>query len=160
MGGMEISFDIPEFSLESFLRTPNVDEFIKKSYHAAAKKIAREVEAEKNGSVKADLSSFETIIARSLNFTKEDIKEWLGTRDWTRINSYKDSQTIRRSLEKHLPDLASRINHLPKELSKKVAEKIIAELADKSDPIADFLFSTLTVERPSGSDDLSKALGF
>jgi hypothetical protein len=152
MGGREITFEAPMFDLTEFLKTPNADEFIKKAYHAAAKKIAREVEEKKNGSVPADLQSYEMIVARSLKFTKADVANWRASRDWGRISTYKDPEGLRQSMEKWLPQLAMRVNYLGPQPSRKVAEKVIAALADNPDPVAEYLFVTLSVERPSVSD--------
>jgi hypothetical protein len=149
LGGKEVTFEAPEFSLEEFLRTPNAEEFIKKAYESAAKKIAREVEERKNGSVKADLKSYEMIVARSLSFTKADITQWLQSRDWQRISHFKDPDGLRRSMENWLPNLAMRVNHLGPQPSRDVAVKVVAALADKPDPVAEYLFVVLTVERPN-----------
>lgn len=155
MGGREISFDAPEFNLPEFLKTPNSEEFIKKAYISAIKKIAREIEEHKNGSLPADLTSYEMIIARSLKFTKPDITRWLETREWSRIEAFKDPAALKASMEKWLPRLASRTNSLRMELSRNVAVKVIAALADKPDPVAEYLFVTLTVERPQETYDIS-----
>ena len=147
MSGHQITFEIPEFDLTEFLKTPNADEFIKKAYLAAAKKIAREEKEKKNGTVLADLKSYEMIVARSLYFTKADITKWLASRDWGRISTYKNPENIRHEIEKSLPQLAIRVNDFSTQ-SLKIAEKVIAELADKPDPVADYLFVMLSVERP------------
>ena len=152
MGGKEITFRAPEFLLDEFIRTPNAGEFIKKAYDAAAKRIAREVEERKSGSVNADLTSYEMIVARSLKFTKADITQWLQNRDWNRIASFKDPESLRRSMENWLPNLAMRVNHLGPQPSRTVAVKVVATLADKPDPVAEYLFVILTVERPSDSE--------
>ena len=152
MGGQNISFEIPAFDVKEFLKTPNADEFIRKSYYSAAKKVAREIEEHKNGSVPADLQSYEMIVARSLSFTKADIADWLATRDWARIAAFKEPEALRKSMEKWLPSLASRVNSLPPQPSRNVAEKVVAALASKPDPIADYLFVVLSVERPQGHE--------
>lgn len=72
LGGQEIEYNIPMFDIDAFMRTPNAGEFVKKAYHAAALKIAREIKGRKSGSVSADLESFEMIIARSVHYTKAD----------------------------------------------------------------------------------------
>lgn len=147
LGGHEISFDVPVFDMDEFIKTPNADEFIKKAYLAAAKKIAREVEEDKSGSVPADLSSYEMIVARSLKYTKADIENWLNNKDWSRISGLKDPVAIRKKMELWLPTLSSRVNFRGEKPSRNVAEKVIAALADKPDPIADYLFVMLTVNR-------------
>ena len=154
MGGREITFDAPEFVLSEFLKTPNSGEFVKKAYEAAAKKIAREVEEKKNGSVLADLQSYEMIVARSLKFTKIEIAKWVQTRDWSRISSFKNPDELRRNMEAWLPNLAMRVNHLGPQPSRTVAVKVVAALADKPDPVAEYLFVILTVERPPDDEML------
>ena len=157
LGGKEITSDIPVFDFEEFMRSPNADEFVKKAYYAAAKKITRELEEGKNGTVAADLSSFEMIIARTLNFTRSDIQKWLAGRDWSKIAKFEKASEIRTYLEDWLPQLASRVNAQHAQFSNKVAEKVITELSDKKDPIADYLFVLLTVKRESKFENL---LGF
>lgn len=157
LGGKDVNFQFPEFILADFLRTPNAEEFVKKSYLAAAKRIAREIKEEKNGSVPADLESYEMIVARSLKFTKADIEGWLRTRDWTKIANFKDPEKTRRVMEKWLPGLSGRTNFLEEEFSLKVAEKVVATLANKPDPVADYLFVILTVQRQPKNTNL---LGF
>jgi hypothetical protein len=152
--GQEISFEAPAFELSEFLKTPNADEFIEKAYRSAAKKIAREIEEKKNGSLPADLSSYEMIVARCLKFTKGDVIRWLGERDWSRISHFTNPEALRTSMEKWLPSLASRVNSLPQQPSKTVAVRVVAALADKPDPVADYLFVMLTVERPQAFYDV------
>lgn len=152
MGGREITYEAPEFVLSEFLRTPNAEHFIKKAYEAEVRKIAREVEEGKNGSVKADLSTYEMIVARSLKFTKSEVTHWLETRDWARIAKYNDPEGLRKSMEEWLPSLATRVNYRDSRPSNAVAEKVVAALADTPDPVADFLFVMLTVPRPHEID--------
>ena len=149
LGGKEVVSEIPSFNIEQFMSTPNAGEFVKKAYYAATKKISREIAEKKNGTVPADLSSFEMIIARTLNFTKGEIKEWLDTRDWSRIANFKNPTGTRAALEAWLPTLASRVNTQHAQFSDKVAEKLIAALASKPDSIAEYLFVLLTVSRES-----------
>ena len=152
-GGKTVTRDVPAFDLESFMKTPNADEFIKKAYIASVKKIIREIEEKKNGSLASDLDSTESVIARSLAFTKEDIREWIKTRDWERATQVKDMTNLLPHLVKELPILALRRNPFPPEISATLADKVIAAVADDPDAIADFLFTTLTTSR-SSSDDL------
>jgi hypothetical protein len=157
-GGKTVTHDAPAFDLESFMKTPNAEEFIKKAYIASVKKIVREIEEKKNGSVTSDLDSTESVIARSLAFTKDDISEWIKTRDWERASQVKDMTKLLPHLEKHLPTLASRRNPFSPEDAAKLADKVIASVADNPDAIADFLFTTLTTSRTSSDDDLLSTL--
>lgn len=157
LGGQEIEYTFPAFEIDEFMKAPNAGEFVKKAYLQATGRIAREIKERKSGSVSADLESFEMIIARSLNYTKADIAQWLDSRDWSRIDSFAKPAELRRSLERWLPKLAMRVNEVDEQLSNKVAEKLVATLAGKPDPIAEYLFVLLTVRREQ--PPLDDALG-
>lgn len=147
-GGKTFSHEAPAFDWESFKKTPNAEEFVKTAYFAAVKKIIREVEEHKNGTVASDLDSYETVVARALSFTQDEIKDWIKTRDWSKATDVRDMTKVLPQIEKKLPALASRRNHFSAEVSAKIAYKIIAAVADDPDPIADFLFTVLTTQRP------------
>lgn len=157
-GGKTVSGDAPTFDLQRILKTPNADEFIKKAYFASVKKIIREIEEKKNGSVTSDLASFEAVVARSLSFTKDEIKDWLDSRDWNRANQVKDMSNLLPEIKKDLPKLASRKHPYPLEKAEELAYKVIAAVADDEDPVADFLFTILTTVRASDEDDLLSLL--
>ncbi len=139
--------DIPDFDWTNFKNAPNAEEFVKKAYYASVKKIIREIDEKKNGSVISDLSTIESIIARSLTYTKDEINEWIKTRDWDRANQVKDMGKLLPILKLRLPTLAARKNDFSDEESSKLADKVIAAVADTPDPIADFLFTILTQSR-------------
>ena len=147
LAGKNIDVHAPKFDMTQFIKAPNAEEFIKKAYAAAVKKIAREIEEGKNGSVDADLQSYEMIIARSLCFTQADITQWLKSRDWSRISHKKNPDELRKFLENKLPKLAMREPGMEHKNAILIARELIAPLADKPDPIADYLFVVLTVER-------------
>ena len=153
-GGKTLSHGMPAFALDDFLRAPNAEEFIKKAYFAAAKKLVRDIEERKNGTVASDLDSHEAVIARSLSFTKDDIKDWVRTRDWSRAQGVKNIEGLIPQIEKLLPDLANRRNHFTPEVAAKLADKVVAAVADYEDPVAEFLFTTLTTVRSSPTDEL------
>lgn len=153
-GGKTLSRDAPVFILANFLRTPNAEEFIRKSYFASVKKIIREIKDKKNGTVPSDLDSTEAVIARSLSFTKDEVRDWVKSRDWSRAKGIKNIETLAAQMEKYLPDLALRKNHFDAETSAKIADKVIAAIADEQDAVADFLFTTLTTERKYPDTDL------
>lgn len=48
-GGKTVSADVPAFDWESFKKTPNAEEFVKKAYFASVKRIIREIDEHKNG---------------------------------------------------------------------------------------------------------------
>lgn len=153
-GGKTVSRDAPDFDLARFMATPNADEFVKKAYFATVKKIIREIEERKNGSVASDLTSIESVVARSLAFTKEEIVEWVKTRDWQRANQVKDMEKLLPEIEKHLPSLATRRHPFSEEIAGKLADKVIAAVADNPDAVADFLFTILTTPRDSEIEGL------
>ena len=154
-GGKTLSGDYPVFDFDSFMTTPNVREFVRKHYLATIKKLIREVDLRKNGTQASDLCSFETIVARSLSFTKDEIAEWVRTRDWQRATEVKDMAGLLPDLEKHLPALAINRRHpFPEEKAAELANKVIAAVADNPDPVADFLFTTLTARRDDASPEL------
>jgi hypothetical protein len=105
------------------MRAPNAEQFVKKAYFAAVKKIIREVEESKNGSVASDLDSTESVIARSLAFTKDEITEWIKTRDWQRATQVKDMVKLLPVIDRYLPILATRKNPFEEGESSKLADK-------------------------------------
>jgi len=90
-GGKHLQGDAPDFEWERFKNTGNAEEFVKKAYFAAVKKIIRDLDQNKAPTVATDLSSMEAVIARSLFFTKEEIGEWIRTRDWSKATGFKDT---------------------------------------------------------------------
>lgn len=147
-GGKNISASVPDFDWERFKNTPNAETFVKKAYFAALKKIMREVEERKNGSLKSDLDSIEAVITRTLAFTQEDIRNWIETRDWSKVLQVQDNAELMDLIKKQLPKLASRQNPFSANDSEKLAYKVISAVADvPQDPIADFLNTTLTTRR-------------
>lgn len=146
-GGKTVSHDAPSFQLEQFMASPNAAEFVKKAYFAAVKKIIREIEERKNGSASSDLNAFESVIARSLTFTKDEISDWIKTREWQRANQVKDLERLLPEIEKYLPTLTSRKHPFSDEVANKLAYKVIAAVADNPDPIADYMFTVLTTPR-------------
>lgn len=144
--GRILSEDYPAFDLALFMKTPNVEAFIRKQYHSTVKRIIREIREGKNGSQASDLNSFETIVARSVSFTKDEIADWMRTRDWQRATQVKDMAKLLPLLERQLPALANRRRPFSEETAVNLADKVIAAVADDPDPVADFLFTTLTAQ--------------
>lgn len=152
-GGRTLTHEVPDFEFDSFMRAPNAREFVKKTYFATVKKIIREVEEKKNGSVTSDLFSYESIIARSLAYTQEEISEWIGTRDWKKAKEVTDMDALLPKLREQLPALASRKHTFNQKTAERIADIVIAPVADNPDPIADFMFTVLT--QPRTPDDLN-----
>ena len=148
-GGKRLVGDAPAFNWEQFKNAPNAEEFVKKAYLSYVKKIIREIDERKNGTSVSDLASVESVIARSLSFTADEITAWIHARDWNKASQVKDIDKLMPFIKKKLPKLASRHNPFSKDDSDKLADKVIAAVADKPDPVADFLFSVLTLAKES-----------
>lgn len=153
-GGKTISQSVPEFELAEFMKTPNAEEFVKKVYFASVKKIMREVEEKKNGSTVSDLQSTEAIVTRSLSFTKEEISDWIKSRDWSRAVQVKNIESIKAAMVKYLPQIAMRNNPFEPKVAERIADVVVAAVADTQDPVADFIFSILTLPQSAADDDL------
>lgn len=148
-GGKTLTGAAPAFEWENFKNTPNAEAFVKKAYIAACRKVIREIDSQQNRSDATDLASLETVIAKSLSFTKEEIRDWIKTRDWSRASEVRDVSKLLPEIEKKFPALASRINPFPKEHSDLLAVKVVAAVADKADAVADYLFTVLTTPKTS-----------
>ena len=145
-GGRLLSAEVPSFDWIQFKNTPNAEQFVKKAYISAVKKIILETEVNQNRTNNFDLSSVESVITRSLSFTKSEIKEWIESRDWT------GREYAKSIIEKNVSSLASRINPFTDNDAEKLAYTIAA-VCDGSNPVHDFLFSILTKPRPYISPD-------
>jgi hypothetical protein len=153
--GKTISQLVPKFELADFIKTPNAEEFVKKAYYASVKKIMREVEEKKNGSTVSNLQSTEAIVARSLTFSKEEISDWVKSRDWSRAVQVKNIEKIKAAMIKNLPQIAMRKNPFSPEIAERIADVVVAAVADSPDPVADYLFSVLTLpQSPANNDSL------
>jgi hypothetical protein len=145
--GKVLAADVPEFDWESFKNTPNANEFVKRAYYAEVKKIIREIRETRNGTVETDLESFEAIITRSLSFTKQDIRDWMSTRDWNKAAEAKDIRKVVDYITPLLPEVALRKNPFPNEDALKLADKVISAVCDSPiDPVADFINTILTTK--------------
>jgi hypothetical protein len=144
-GGKTMVGDVPAFDWESFKNTPNAEAFVKKAYFSEARKIIREINEGGGRSAQHHLDSVENVIARSLRFTQIEIKDWCESRDWGRSKLPPKSIEF---LKKSLPLLATTEgfqDHLREQ-----AAQIIADVSDVgADPIADYLFTKITMERRS-----------
>ena len=147
LGGQTLEGQVAEFNWELFKNTPNAAEFVRKAYFAAAQKLIRDIHENKNQTEEHHLQSIESLIARSLKFTKEEIEEWCESRDWARAKFSVEPEKGVRLLKEHLPGLSSSDYSFPEKLRTRAAE-IVAEVADsKADPVADFLFVKLSQQK-------------
>ena len=152
LGGQTLEHQVAEFDWLIFKNTPNAEAFVKKAYVAAAQKLVRELHEGKNQTEEHHLQSMESLIARSLKFTREEIDDWCASRDWTPVKFKIEAQKAISVLKEHLPGLSSSEFTFPEHLRTRAAE-IVAEVADsKSDPVADYLFVKLSQEQKR--DDL------
>ena len=153
LGGQTIEHLVAEFDWEVFKNTPNSEEFVRKAYYAAAKKFIRELHEGRNQTEEHHLQSMENLIARSLSFTQQEIKDWCEERDWSIVTFKGDREKALGFLKEQLPRLASSENDFPDRQRHRAAE-IVAEVADsKSDPVANYLFVKLT--QGQKNDDLA-----
>ncbi len=147
LGGQTLVHQVPEFDWTMFRNQPNAEAFVRKAYFAAAQKLVRELYEGKHQTEEHHLQSMESLIARSLKFTREDIEEWCARRDWSRAKFKLDAPKSIHLLKEHLPALSSSEFTFPEHLRTRAAE-IVAEVADSnSDAVADYLFVKLSQEQ-------------
>lgn len=156
LGGQTIEHSVAEFDWPTFKNTPNAEAFVKKAYYAAAQKLVRDLHEGKNQTEDHHLHSMESLVARSLKFTRDEIIEWCDSRDWTRAKFTTEPEKAIASLKEYLPNLSSSDFAFPERLRTRAAE-IVAEVADsRADPVADYLFVKLSQEQKK--DDLLELL--
>lgn len=140
VAGKTLEREVPAFDWEDFKRCPNAAEFAQKTYIQALRKLVRE-EALQDASYPADsLYSMESVITNSLSYTKDEVIEWIESRDWEAANLKVPAEQAVKLLKNKLTRVTS-INETEKD---RLAE-IIASVADNPDAIADYLFSKLTI---------------
>lgn len=149
--GKVLENEVPDFDWEEFKKLPLADQFAKKAYLEALQKIMLDIEEEKNQTMKCDLQSIESVIARSLKFTKAGIGEWFDKRNWDGFPKLENTK-VRERFKAQLLSLSQGGIPIPEESRKKWAN-IVAKVADKpTDDVADYLFSRLSLK--SDWDDL------
>jgi hypothetical protein len=147
LGGQTLEHQVAEFDWPAFKNTPNAEAFVKKAYFAAAQKLIRELHEGKSQTEEHHLQTMESLVARSLKFTREEIEEWCESRDWSTAKFTVEPSKAVRLLKEHLPNLSSSEATFPEHLRQRAAE-VVAEVADsKSDPVADYLFVKLSQEQ-------------
>lgn len=158
LSGQTIEHSVPEFEWHTFKNLPNAEAFVKKAYFAAAQKCAREINEGSNGTDTHHLQSMDSLIARSIRFTREEIEDWCESRDWSKIKFGIEPAKAISYLKTNLPQLAVSESVFPQQLRSRAAE-LVASVADsKADPVADYLWVKLTQE--SKLDDWVELLGF
>lgn len=138
VAGKTLEREVPAFDWESFKRCPNAAEFTQKAYFQAVRNLVREEAREQYPS--DSLDSMESVLTNSLSYTKDEIVEWIDSRDWgsakLKIPTDQAADILKKKLTK-----VSVVNEAEKD---RLAE-IIASVADTPDPIAEDLFSRLTI---------------
>ena len=152
-----ISGEAPEFVLQEFMSAPNAKEFIRKAYISSIRKIVTDIDEGRSGTVTSDLESMEAVIARSLKFTREDITDWINSRDWTQVKNVANIGLVTANMKKLLPELATRRNPFSAQDSERVVLIVMAAVMDKDDPVGEYILTTLSTER--GGLDVGQ-LGF
>jgi hypothetical protein len=151
LAGKILEKEVPQFVWHDFINAPNAEQFARKAYYAAIKRIIPELAEDASTSSEHHLDSIENVIMRDLKFTQKEICDWCESRDRTRAKLKDRSKGIA-ALKESLPKIASGIIPHDEDVRKRFSE-IVGELADnKLDPIAEYLFSQLTSNRRSNID--------
>lgn len=151
--GMDLENEVPDFDWEEFKKLPLARVFAKKAYFEEILKIMREINGNENQTMDCDLQSMESVIARSLTFTKPEIREWFDKRNWD-VDGFPEFKKPA-ALEKFKTALLtlSRGPVIFEEERRKKYANLVAKVADKpTDDVADYLFSRLSLK--SDWDDL------
>lgn len=141
-----ITQQVPKFDWDKFKLLPNAADFVEKFYDQLTTQMMREVAEVKNGTTKEHLNSMESIIARAIMFTTQDIEEWCDEQDWQSVGITQDRVS---NIKKHLSSFGMRSGGANAERSisldkrKKLAERIM-QVVGKGDRLADWLFTRLT----------------
>lgn len=145
---------VPDFDWDEFKNLPLARVFAKKAYFEEIKKIMREIEeGNKNQTVESDLQSMESVISRSLKFTKKEITDWFDERNFSEFKKLNNTKA-REELKSLFLDCSKGSIVFEKKQRDKYAN-IIAKVADKpTDDIADYLFSRFSFESEFDEIDL------
>ncbi|MNZ57829.1 hypothetical protein D3C78_758190 [compost metagenome] len=138
LGGKTIEREATDFDWEAFKNCPNAAEFAQKVYFQAVRRIARE--EEQHSTTTSALQTMENVLTNSLSYTRDEILEWISSRDWDSANLKLPAEQAIDILKRKL----TRISGVSGAESNRLAE-IIASVADKPDPVAEYLFSRLTM---------------
>lgn len=151
LSGKILEQNVPDFNWDTFKKCPGAEEWVKKTYFQAIKRIMFDICAEKNGTTFVDLQSMESVITRSLKYSKDDIDEWLECRNW--LNVTFNTPRGKEKFSELILGLSQGLVPYGESMKRQLAEKVAA-LADINDPVADFLFSRLTLGCNDGADEL------
>jgi len=147
---------VPKFDWDEFKNLPSAGLFVRRAYYSQVHKIVRDILLEKEKISADNIQSMESVITKSLYFTKKDIEDWCKERNWENATFSCDREKGIQNLTKRLPMLAVKdadYVFFTKE-KKERASNIIAEVSDrKTDDISEYLWLKLTEK--SSLDDLS-----
>lgn len=138
VAGKTLEREVPAFDWEGFKRCPNAAEFAQKAYFQAVRDLVREEERQQYPS--DSLHSMESVLTNSLSYTKKEIVEWIDSRDWDAAKLKIPVDQATDILKKKL----TKVSVVSAAEKDRLAE-IIASVADTPDPIADYLYSRLTI---------------
>lgn len=152
IAGTVQAYEIPKWEWEEVKQLPITELFVQRCYLALAKKLVRErLQGNLNGTSAQHFQSLETMIIRSISYTKKEIEDWFDSQIWE-SNLISQPERAIPLLRKWLPEYANRDDVIPNEKLRVQAAKIFADVADtKSDPIAEYLWGKLT--QPIIEDD-------
>lgn len=143
-----IERDVPDFDWEEFKKLPNAEMFARKCYFANVQRIVSEVaDGHRNQTTETHLVSMESVLVRSLFFTKQQVEEWVKSRNWS-LWSFKSPVEGSEEVKRHIVDklAGQKESRLPAKVRARLQE-CIATVADKpSDDIADYLFYKLDLQ--------------
>ncbi len=151
--GKTLEREIPDFDFKEFVNVPNADIFVRKAYFSHVKKLMRESEENINGTRDQHLQSVESIIARSTVIPKNDMDEWLDSRDWDKAE-FTNPEIAISQVKKLCHELRkwhdSTLANYPEELRNRLANKLAGIADTPQDSMADFIFSKLTQQQLRG----------
>jgi len=146
LGGTNQEYLVPEFNWDEFKNLPSAELFVRRVYDSQVQKIVRDILLVNGKSSGDNLQSIESVITRSLSFTKKDIEDWCKERNWEEAPLKGDREKAIQYLTEHLPMLA--VNDAACVFNKEGKERaanIIAEISDrKTDDISEYLWLKLT----------------
>ena len=143
----EITQLVPVFDWDKFKLLPNAPEFVEKLFDQCITKMMREIdEKNRHGTRLEHMASMESVIAREIGYSEQAIRKWCDSRDWA-SSDINPQQAA--NITEHLVKFAPRKRGVQAEysLDSKVMTKLaerVTQVADKDDPLADWLFTRLT----------------
>lgn len=151
--GQTLEREVPDFDFKEFINVPNVENFVRKAYFSYMRQLMRESQEGINGTQDEHLQSLESIIARSMVISKQDMDDWLESRDWDKadfIDSGKAIPQVKELCHNFRMGHDYVLTQYSEELKNRLANKLAGIADAPQDSIADFIFSKLTQETWTG----------